>query len=264
MFKKILFIFISLISSLPSFAKEGSYKYPLFDSGFVPDDIPIFDEENQRYFMEEYEGKAILLVFWASWCAQCTSKMPRLDVLQKDFRKLDFKILPVSVDLAGIEVAKDCYKKYDLRHLPIIHDYKNALFRAMGITTLPTSIIIDQEGKLIGKFTGDVHWHNEEVREILLENIPNNPATPKNSHKDISLDQKVKVKAVEKVEQSVTPAPEPWHSYKMSSSCLTRGPSISLMAGSPIKLRMTITGSPGLRPRMTEESTSPNDTKQKE
>ena len=193
MYKKILIIFISLLISFPCVAKEYSYRYTPFESGNVPDDIPIFDEENKRHFMEEYEGQTILLVFWASWCSQCTNEMPSLDILKKDFRKLDFKILPLSVDYSGIEAAKEFHKKYDLRHLPIMHDYKNSLFRALEITALPTSIIIDKEGKLVGKFIGDVPWHDMAVRQILLDNIPNNPATPKNSHKDISLDQKVNV-----------------------------------------------------------------------
>lgn len=191
MFKKILFISLILLISLPSWAREYSYKYTPIGEGNVPDDVPIFDEENNRHFMEEYEGQTILLVFWASWCSGCTIEMPGLDILKKDFRKLDFKILPISIDYIGIEAAKEFYKKYDLRHLPIMHDYKNSLYKAMGITALPTSIIIDKDGRIMGKFTGDVPWHHESVRQILLDNIPNNPATPKNSYKDVSLDHKV-------------------------------------------------------------------------
>lgn len=191
MFKKLLIIFISLVASNLACAKDASYRYSEFESGTVPDDVPIFDENNDRHFMEEYEGKTILLVFWASWCSGCTIEMPSLDILAKDFRKLDFKIIPLSIDYAGIDAAKEFYKKYDLRHLPIMHDYKNALFKEMNITALPTSILIDKDGKLIGKFTGDIAWHNDEIRKILLDSIPNNPATPKNSHKDISLDHKV-------------------------------------------------------------------------
>lgn len=189
--KRLLLIFLLLISNF-TLGLDSSYKYIPFENGNVPDDVPIFDEKNERHFMEEYEGQAILLIFWASWCSQCTNEMPSLDILAKDFRKLDFKILPISIDYTGIESVKEFYKKYDLRHLEILHDYKNALFRAMDIKALPTSIIIDKDGKLIGKFTGDVPWHDEKIRSILLDNIPNNPPMPKNSYKKISLDQKVK------------------------------------------------------------------------
>lgn len=192
MYKKRLLLIILLLISNVTLGLDTSYKYTILEGSNVPDDVPIFDENNERHFMEEYEGKTILLVFWASWCAQCTNEMPSLDILAKDFRKLDFKILPISIDYTGIETAKEFYKKYDLRHLEILHDYKNALFGEMEITALPTSIIIDKDGKLIGKFTGDVAWHDEKVRSILLDNIPNNPSIPKNTYKKISLDQKVK------------------------------------------------------------------------
>lgn len=154
---------------------------------YTPENVAIFDEENKKHFLEEYEGKTILLVFWATWCAPCITEMGDLDILQKDFRKTNFLVLPISEDYSGIEVVKTFYKSHDLRHLSIMHDYKNALFKSFGIAGLPTSILINAEGMAVARFTGSINWYDEKVREILLKHISGNPAVPRNSYQDSAL-----------------------------------------------------------------------------
>ena len=191
MLKQIILIISILSSCNIAYAKEleSNFKFKQLDSFNIVDDIPLFDIEGNKHFLEEYEGKAVLLVFWATWCAPCINEMVDLDLLQKDYRKLSFVILPVSEDYAGIEIAKKFYDGYDLRHLALLHDYKNTLFKELRIAGMPTSILINAEGQAVGMFTGSVNWYDENVRHILLSNIPGNPAIPKNSHKDKSLNQ---------------------------------------------------------------------------
>lgn len=189
MFKKILILATLFFLSNASFAKD--YRFVKLNEDYAPDDVAFFDEENKQHFLEEYEGDTLLLVFWASWCSPCVNEMASLDNLAKDFRKLKFKILPISEDYSGIEVAKQFYLEHNIRHLPLLHDYKNALFKAFAISGLPISYIIDQDGKIRGKFTGNVKWHDNQVREILLDHIPGNPPTPKNTYKEASLNKLV-------------------------------------------------------------------------
>jgi thiol-disulfide isomerase/thioredoxin len=208
MLKHIIFT-ISILSSFNiAYAKEleSSFKYKQLQSFDVIDDVPLYDLEGKKHYLEEYEGKTILLVFWATWCSPCVNEMVDLDLLQKDFRKLSFVILPVSEDYAGIEVVKKFYDGYDIRHLLLLHDYKNSLFKAQGIAGLPTSILINGDGKAVGMFTGSVNWYDENVRNILLSHISGNPAVPKNSYKDQSLNQRMnmgqpKEKESQKIEE---------------------------------------------------------------
>lgn len=169
---------------------------------YTPENIAIFDAENKRHFLEEYEGKTILLVFWATWCAPCITEMADLDILQKDFRKTNFLVLPISEDYTGIEVVKTFYKAHDLRHLSIMHDYKNALFKSFGIAGLPTSILINSEGMAVARFTGSINWYDEKVREILLKYIPGNPPTPRNSYQDSALNN---IQTTESKEEKLHP-----------------------------------------------------------
>ncbi len=158
----------------------------ILDKSSAPDDVIFFDGENKKYSLDQFEGKTILLVFWATWCAGCVKEIPDLDILQKDFRKLPFKIVTISEDYQGVDVVKQYFKQYEIRYLDIYHDYTNQLFKSMSITGLPTSILIDADGKMIMSFTGNVNWYDEEIRKLILSNIPGNNIPPKNSYNDRS------------------------------------------------------------------------------
>lgn len=151
---------------------------------YVPEDVAIFDEKNEQHFLEEYEGKTVLLVFWATWCAPCVAEMADLDALQKDFRKTSLIILPISEDYVGIDHVKSFYQINNITHLPAMYDHKNSLFKAFGVVGLPTSILIDTEGRAVVKFSGAVNWYDEKIRDIILKYIPGNPPLPRNSYKD--------------------------------------------------------------------------------
>lgn len=192
-FTKIFLWFISLVFALNVYsvsvlAENSTIIRP--ESSFVPD-VNFFDKDGNKVFLDEFEGKTILVSFWASWCGSCVEELPSLDILQKDFRKLPFEVLAISEDFKGIAVAEDHFNKYGIRHLKLYHDYKNSLFKAMGVVGLPTAFLIDPEGKIKVIFKGNTKWHDESVREMLLSEIPGNPETPKNSYVTSSLNKKI-------------------------------------------------------------------------
>ncbi len=183
---KYFFLIITLfILSTNSFAaNKVKSSIKMLDGSPVPDTVVFYDDKGEQYSLDKFEGKTILLVFWATWCGSCTKDMPDLDMLQKDFRKLPFTIIPVSQDYQGIEAVKKYYSDYGIRYLPLYHDFKNQLFKAFEIVGIPTAILISQDGKMLVSFIGAVNWFDEEIREIILSKIPGDHPEPKNSYKD--------------------------------------------------------------------------------
>jgi thiol-disulfide isomerase/thioredoxin len=167
-------------------------KITTIDNLQTPDDIAFFNEKGDKCFLDQYEGKTILLVFWATWCSSCVKEMPDLDLLQKDFRKLPFEVIAVSQDFQGISILKDFFKVHELRHLKIYHDYQNELFKAFAVIGLPTSYLINAEGRIVKSFAGVINWHEAAIRDIVLQHIPGNPGAPKNSYKVQDLNKPVK------------------------------------------------------------------------
>lgn len=190
--KRFFLIVTYLLISTNSFALDQiKLGVKMLDLYTVPDTVVFLDDKGEKYSLDNFEGKTILLVFWATWCASCIKEMPDLDVLQKDFRKLPFAIIPVSQDYQGIKIIQKYYKDYDIRYLPIYHDFKNQLFKAFSIVGLPTAILINPDGKMLVSFVGTINWYDEEIRNIILSNIPGNHPEPKNSYREQTLNQPV-------------------------------------------------------------------------
>ncbi len=204
-----LAIIIILFFSTNIFAQEhiSNWKIQKIEKPMrIPSDIAFYNENNEKKYIEDFEGKTLLIVFWATWCAPCLQEMVELDALKKDFRKLPLDILPISQDYQGVAIVKEFYKKNEIRHLPIYLDYKNEIFREMRMVGLPTCYIVDADGLIKAIITGTISWYDESLREVLLEYIGGNQVMPINSYRDHSLNQQIKMPKLE--ESKVQEAPK--------------------------------------------------------
>ena len=200
-FSKIILCLISLnvLFSSSQSANAGVDKY----DRYLDSEVNFFDTNGDKVYLDQYESTNILLVFWATWCGTCISELPALDNLQKDFRKLPFKIIAVSQDYKGIDVVKDHFLAHEIRHLGIFHDHGNQLFRELEVPSIPYAFFINANGKNKLVFKGKIKWHDDEVRSIILSEIGKNLDLPKNTYKFASLNRNVVQKrATQKVLRS--------------------------------------------------------------
>lgn len=185
--KVILFFIIFLITTGNiAFANAPAIKTGMLEKSetqYVPD-TAFFDKNNNKLYLDQYEGKVILIVFWATWCESCVHEMPSLDILQKDFRKFPFEVIALSQDFQGIDAVEEFFKNYNIRHLKPYHDYNNKIFKELSIAGLPSALLVDVDGKIRVKFKGRIKWHDEQIRQQILSYIPNNPVYPKNTYKE--------------------------------------------------------------------------------
>ncbi|WP_347938717.1 TlpA disulfide reductase family protein [Rickettsia oklahomensis] len=188
-FLYIIAFLLSITIFIPKIYAKHQDKLKFLRGSSVPDNVIFFDEENNQYSLDQFEGKTILLVFWATWSASCVNEIPALDMLQKDFRNLPFAVIPISDDYQDIKVIKEYFKSYKIRYLPIYYDYRNQLFKALSIVSRPTSILIDPNGKIVTSFVGNTNWYDEKTRETILSSIPGNYPEPKNSYNEQSLNK---------------------------------------------------------------------------
>lgn len=147
----------------------------------------IFDPYGNKVFLDQFEGETILLVFWATWCGNCVHDLTSLDNLQKDFKKLPFKVIALSEDFQDIEIVQNHFERLKIRHLKVYHDRQNQIFKAFDIVGLPTAYLINASGKLKLSFKGSVKWHDNEIRTMILEEIEGVHELPKNTYKAQSL-----------------------------------------------------------------------------
>ena len=115
----------------------------------------------------DFSGKIILVNFWATWCGPCIREMPSLRRLQKSRGGDNFTVIALSQDLKGWPVVAPFLEKYDLASLPVFVDLKTAVGSGLGIKNLPTSILLDREGRELGRLTGHAEWDSPEALALI-------------------------------------------------------------------------------------------------
>lgn len=164
-------------ASLAPITGLGAEEPPLtgvFKDNFNPLDPPVpapqtafADANGQTITLKDFLGKVVVLNFWATWCAPCVREMPTLDNLQAQLGGSEMAVVAVSEDRGGAKVVQPFMKRYALRHLEVYLDRKGALRREFGATGLPTTLVIDTEGKVVGGLQGPAEWDSEEALALI-------------------------------------------------------------------------------------------------
>ena len=113
--------------------------------------------------LADFRGKAVVLNFWATWCAPCVREMPQLDRLKKILARDKIEVLAISVDRAGAPLVKKFYDANGIGNLDIFIDKRSKVLRGSKILGLPTTILIDKQGLEIGRALGAAEWDSEEA-----------------------------------------------------------------------------------------------------
>jgi DsbE subfamily thiol:disulfide oxidoreductase len=144
----------------------------LMESGFQvfksPVEAPDFTTKNldgEEVSLSSFQGKTVLLNFWATWCPPCRAEMPSMQVLYEELR--DEGIELVAVDLQEPERT---VKKFIEEHgytFPILLDSRGTVGAQYGVRSIPTTFIINAEGYAIAQLVGSREWESEELYEAL-------------------------------------------------------------------------------------------------
>lgn len=125
-------------------------------------DWQLVDVNGKEFNFGTAKGKVILVNFWATWCPPCIAEMPSLQDLYNDYGdKIEF-----------IFVAQDKTKKVTSfmkrkgYNLPVYYP-KSEAPRLLTAKSIPTTYIIDKEGRIIVAQTGAADWNSEEVRKVI-------------------------------------------------------------------------------------------------
>jgi thiol-disulfide isomerase/thioredoxin len=129
--------------------------------------VPFRRENGDDVRLADFAGKVVLVNFWATWCGPCRREMPALDRLQAMLGGNDFQVLAISLDRKGAPVARKFMDEVAARHLPLFVDPKSRLSRAMGALGLPTSMLLDRAGRVVGRLVGPAEWDSQEAQTLI-------------------------------------------------------------------------------------------------
>src|SRR5476651_1291053 len=132
----------------------------------VPE-LAFADADDKPLKLADYKGKIVLVNFWATWCAPCVKEMPSLDRLQAEIGKEKFVVLPLSLDGPSRPKVAPFYEDKKLTSLGIYFDKGKKSMQALDVSVLPTSILVDPEGREIARLEGEADWDKPEALALL-------------------------------------------------------------------------------------------------
>jgi thiol-disulfide isomerase/thioredoxin len=115
--------------------------------------------------LEDYRGRVVLLNFWATWCAPCREEMPSMQALSGDLGRQGLVVVAVNYQEGG-EAVREFVRETSFA-LPVLLDTDGAVTRQYRVTVLPTSVLIDRRGALVGTVLGSRDWAAPEARAYL-------------------------------------------------------------------------------------------------
>lgn len=135
--------------------------------GDVAPDFTRTDVSGKQVQLSQYQGRLILLNFWASWCAPCREEMPLFSKWQRDLGSRGLQVVGVSMDDDAGEVKK-FLAAYPVTY-PIVMGDAGFAGQFGGVLGLPLSYLIDARGRVVARYQGEVDLAKMEakVKELL-------------------------------------------------------------------------------------------------
>ena len=130
-------------------------------------DISFIDMNGDTKKLSDYRGRVILLNFWASWCPPCRAEMPAMAKLSEVLDGHEFVMLPVNVQESG-DMVESFIDEFDIG-FPVYLDLNGDAAGAVGVTALPTSLLIDRNGDALAAATGAFEWDKEKFISMMRQ-----------------------------------------------------------------------------------------------
>ncbi len=140
---------------------------PMSSRTVVAPDFSLRDLDGNIRPLTSFRGRVVLLSFWATWCTPCRTEMPMLEALFQAYKDLDFEVVAVASDVQGVEVVQPFVSQLHLSFTTLL-DSTGQVTRLYGVTSLPTTYLLDREGRLVTVAIGSHDWANAEARALIM------------------------------------------------------------------------------------------------
>jgi len=133
----------AVVAKAPALAKDG----------VLAPDFQLQSLDGRQVRLSDFRGKAVLLNFWATWCAPCKIEMPWFIDLQKQYAAQGLQVVGVAMDDSG-EAAIAKFAKEMAVNYPVLIGKESVGDAYGGVEFLPTTFVIDRQGKVVDRVFG--------------------------------------------------------------------------------------------------------------
>ena len=167
---------ISLLLMAPATAQlplpELSHELTRLSAPIEAPDFQLEDMDGEKYSLESYRGKVVILNFWASWCPPCRREIPSMEALHQAFKDEAFAILAINEWETEDHVFAFMGQLPVEPGFPILFDLDSEVAQSFGVKGLPTTLLLDTQGKIVYRAVGGRDFDHPEVKKIIRELLP--------------------------------------------------------------------------------------------
>ncbi len=124
--------------------------------------------ENKMVESKQFEGKVLLVTFFATWCPPCIQEIPTLIDLQNSYGSKGFSVIGMSVDEGGVPPVKRLIDRTFINY-PVLMADKEVARGFGGVTGIPVTFLVNRKGELVKKYLGYVEHSvlDDEIKKLI-------------------------------------------------------------------------------------------------
>ena len=162
-------IVLSLLSQNLIGAEDFSKNVIIHEKPQIINELKFKDSNLQEVDLSNKRGKIMIINFWATWCAPCRKEMPSLEKL--NFKLPEIDVFAVNMEKPNNSKVNKFFREIGVKDLKIYYDPELRLVKGFRLRGLPTSILINKEGKEFGKVIGEIDFASDEFVDFLRKYI---------------------------------------------------------------------------------------------
>ena len=164
----LLFAFFVCIVPGLCLAGDDLHGRPLYEVKGRPPapDFTLEDTEGEIHRLSEYRGKVVILNFWATWCPPCRDEMPSMQRAWEGLRERGIEMLAINVG-EDEDIIFTFTADYPADY-PLLLDREGTVIKEWPVLGLPTTFVIDREGRIAYRAVGGRDWEDPLVVEPLM------------------------------------------------------------------------------------------------
>ena len=148
--------------------REGDMRKLIFHAEpIASSEVPVKGEDGAEMTLADYQGKHVVLNFWATWCAPCRHEMPLLSTLQAEMGGDDMEVVTIATGRNPLPGMQRFFDEIGVDNLPLHTDARQSLARSLGVLGLPVTIVLDPDGNEIARMQGDADWSSDNAKAIM-------------------------------------------------------------------------------------------------
>lgn len=147
-------------------AELRAVKHPIAATDFYLRDL-----NGKLVRLSDFQGKVVVLNFWATWCPPCRKEMPSMQQLYQAHKDKGLEVVAVSVDTTSSQEVRAFIEELGLT-FPVLHDRDSLVSRLYSNPGVPSSYVIDPQGKVVYRVLGEYDWFSKKARTAVEALLP--------------------------------------------------------------------------------------------